>query len=156
MSLPLSLEVALRVTLRARDDLIRAARAIPSENHMWRPSDLAHNVVEIVAHCAAANQFFAAVITGAPIPFRTQEEREAAVQACDTLDKAEAFLNQSVTAVCDAIVSMPEDRLHEQMVMPWGERMTVAQGLLSPSFHMQYHEGQINFIQVLLGDTDYH
>jgi uncharacterized damage-inducible protein DinB len=152
----LTQEVALNATLRTRDDLARALRALPADRLRWQPGDIAQNALRVVAHCATTNLFFAAALSGAPLPYRTHEEQEAAVQSCDTLEKAEAFLNRSVTAVCDVIVSLPESRLSEPMVMPWGERIPLAQGLLSPSYHMQYHEGQLNYLQTLLGDDEYH
>lgn len=156
MSVTLSQQVALAATLRMRDDLIRAARAVPTERHNWSPGGVARNTIYLVAHCAATNLFFAAIFSSSPLPYQTTEEREAAVEGCETIDQAEALLNRSVTAVCDAIVALPEQRIGEQMVMPWGERMPVALSLLAPANHMQYHEGQINYLQTLLGDDEYH
>ena len=151
-----SREVALMLTLRARDDLVRAARAIPADRRDWRPHPLANSAVRIVAHCAAANLFYASVIGAGPLPYRTEEERAEAIDACDTLERAEALLNRGVTALCDALVGYPEVRLSEQMTMPWGERVAAPLGLLLGSSHMQYHEGQLNYIQTLLGDDEQH
>jgi uncharacterized damage-inducible protein DinB len=156
MPLHLCQEVAVKATLRTHDDLARAARAVPENRRLWQAGGVSQNTLRIVTHCATANLLLAAAFTGQPVPYLTQEEREKAIAACDTLDKAEAFLNRSVTAVCDAIVSLPESHLSELIIMPWGERMPVALSLLSPSYHMQYHEGQINYIQTLLGDDEFH
>ncbi|MCC6729629.1 MAG: DinB family protein [Chthonomonadales bacterium] len=152
----LSQEVALSATLRAADDLARAARAVPPERHRWQPGGVARNLLWILAHCAAENRFFAAIYSGAPLPYRTQDEREAAVGACDTLERAQSFLGTSVTELCNAIAALPDNRLSELMVMPWGERLPMALGLLAPAQHMQYHQGQVNLIQALLGDDEHH
>jgi hypothetical protein len=156
MPIHLCQEAALSAALKAREDLVRAARAVPEMRLLWCPGAVARHTLQIVTHCAASNMFLAAVIAELPLPYRTQEEEDAAIESCVTLDLAESFLNRSVTAVCDAIAAVSETRLSQQVAMPWGERMSVAISLLSPSQHMRYHEGQINFIQTLLGDDEYH
>jgi len=156
MPIHLSQEAALSAALKAREDLVRAARSVPESHWSWRPGGVAHHALRILAHCAATNTFLATVIGEQPLPYRTQDEEDAAVESCVTLDMAEAFLNRSVTAVCDAIAQVSEARLKQQITMPWGERMPVAISLLSPSQHMRYHEGQLNYLQMLLGDDEYH
>jgi hypothetical protein len=156
MPIHLTQEAALTAALKAREDLVRVARAVPEERRFWCPAAIARHTVEILAHCAASNTFLAAVIGEHALPYRTQEEEDAAIEACTNLDLAEMFLNRSVTAVCDAIATVSESRLSQQIAMPWGERMTVALSLLSPSQHMRYHEGQINYIQTLYGDDEHH
>lgn len=149
-------QAALVATLRAKDDLVRAARSLPADRLGWRPQPHAPSAVSIVAHCAAANLFFAAVIGSLPLPYRTEDERRQAIASCTTLEQAESFLNRSVTAFCDALVALPEGRLAEQVAMPWGERMPLYAGLWQATQHMLYHEGQINYIQLLLGDDEHH
>lgn len=152
----LSQEVALSAALKAREDFVRAARAVPEARRQWCPGALTPHVIHIVAHAAAANTFLAAIIGDQPLPYRTQDEQSAAVEGCTTLEMAETFLNRSVTAVCDAIATVAPERLAEQIMMPWGERMSLALSLMAPAQHMRYHEGQVNYIQVLLGDDEYH
>ena len=156
MAVPLSQAIALRATLRARDEFSRALRALPPARLLWQPGGLAPHALRIAAHCATSNLFLAAVFSGTELPYRTEDDRRAAIDECATLERAEALLNRSVTAVCDAIVTVPDRRLDDPVSMPWGERMPLALGLLSPCEHMQYHLGQLNLIQTLLGDDDYH
>ena len=152
----LSLEVALTSVLRSRDSLSRAANAVPADKLLWRPGGVSAHTVHIVAHAATANETFAAVFTGGPMPYLTQVDRDSAVAACDTLEKAEYLLNRSVTSICDGIVLLSEERLAQPAIMPWGERLPFAAALLAPAMHMQYHEGQISYIQTLLGDDNYY
>jgi uncharacterized damage-inducible protein DinB len=100
--------------------------------------------------------FLASVIGSQPLPYRTEEERRQAESACETLDQAEDFLNRSVTAFCDAVLALSEARLLEQTAMPWGERAPLAAALMQATAHMQYHEGQLNYLQLLLGDDERH
>jgi len=141
---------------RAADELLRAARAIPSERHFWRPGGLAHHAVRIVAHCGASNLFHAAVLAQAPLPYRTEEEHSAAVDGCQTLEAAAELLGQGTQALLDAVAATPDERLGEPMMMPWGERQPLLAGILEPLLHMHRHAGQLDYIQMLLGDDEYH
>jgi|GEM_PF-943872 uncharacterized damage-inducible protein DinB len=152
----LCLEVAIRATLRSRDNLSRSAEAIPPDKRLWSPSEYMPHCVGIVAHCATSNLFFASAYTGSPLPYLTKTEKEEAIAACDTLEKAIHFLNSSVNKICDNLSSIIDERLEENIIMPWGERMPLALGLLAPANHMDYHDGQLNTYQLFLGDLDPH
>jgi len=156
MSAEVARQAAIAALAREQENLLRAAAAVPPDKHAWFSGGISRNTVEIVAHAAATNMFLASVIAGGPLPYRTQDEQRAAIDACTTLAQADAFLRQSVRAVGDAVTGIPPSRLTEQMTMPWGEKMPVALGLMTPAMHMAYHEGQISFIQALLGDDEYH
>ncbi|HSV74551.1 MAG TPA: DinB family protein [Chthonomonadales bacterium] len=147
---------AAEAASRATTELLRAAHAIPADRHLWRPGGLAHHTVRIVAHCGASNLFHAAVLAQAPLPFRTEEEHSATVNGCQTLDAAAELLRRGAQALLDAIAAMPDERLGEPMVMPWGERQPVLAGILEPVLHMHRHAGQLEYIQMLLGDDNYH
>jgi uncharacterized damage-inducible protein DinB len=156
MSYHICLEVALKATIRSRDDLARAANAISADRRLWRPGEYMNSAVEIVAHSAATNRLFASAFSGEPLPYLTRAEKDAAIRACDTMEKSMDFLNFSVSTVCDTLVKIQDEQLPENIIMPWGERIPLALGILSPAFHMEYHQGQLNAIQLLSGDEDYH
>lgn len=149
-------ETTLISVTRAADDLLRTAEAVPVERRLWRPGGVAQHVVHILAHCGATNRFYAAVIAGELLPYRTQDERDEAIADCDTFPKATAFLNTSVDRLRASIEALSPEQAGQPMVMPWGERLPAALGLMAPVEHMRYHEGQINLIQMLLGDDEYH
>jgi uncharacterized damage-inducible protein DinB len=102
------------------------------------------------------NLVYASVLANAPLPFRSQAESDAATDECDTLPKACAYLHRSLTRLCDTLIALPAERLTEMVILPDGEKMPSALAMLVPANHMQYHLGQINYLQTLMGDEEYH
>lgn len=156
MPAEMSRMVAIAAVQKYASELAREADAIPPDRHHWIAGGVARTPVQIVAHCATMCRFFAAVVTGDPLPYRGQEEQDAAINACSTMAAAIQMLDESARMLVSAYVSLPDSRFDELMVMPWGERVPVPVGLLSPAFHMSYHQGQLCYIQTLLGDDEYH
>jgi uncharacterized damage-inducible protein DinB len=156
MQLHLCQRVALEMTLRAGKALTQAVRAMPAEGLTWKPHDASRHALSLMGHCAVTNLVYAAVLANAPLPFRSQAESDAAIERCSTLPKASAYLQRSLTRLCDTLIAIPADRLTEMVILPDGERMPSALAMLVPASHMQYHLGQINYLQTLMGDEEYH
>lgn len=156
MDVSISQLVAVNCLMNAKEDLEISARAIPAERALWRPGGAAHHAVAIVAHSAIINMFYSSVFTGAPLSNNTQDESNAVITSCIKMDDAIKLLQESVIQVSNAIRSISTIRMEEKMMMPWGERRSMAQALLTPAMHMQYHEGQLNYLQMIFGDDEYH
>jgi uncharacterized damage-inducible protein DinB len=149
-------ETALAATLAAGRDLLTTLRALPVERHLWQPGHIAPSALAIAAHCASENQILAAALSEMPMPFRSQQEKDNFIAQCRTLRTAETLMNRSVAAVCDAIVALPDTKMTVATVLPSGERTTFAQMLPLAAAHLQYHIGQINYLQLLFGDANYY
>ncbi len=55
------------------------------------------------------------------------------------------------------IKSMSDDYLSETFMWSWAERnISYAEFAFIPAWHLDYHAGQINYIQTLYGDGDDH
>jgi uncharacterized damage-inducible protein DinB len=109
--------------------------------------DYGKSVNAILAECAASNFAMAAAISGG----QTRElEKELDFQSLK--DK----VMESAQAVCDAIDSLSDEDLEGETQMPWGAMFPTAEAIFLPASHMNYHDGQINYIQLLLGDTKFH
>jgi uncharacterized damage-inducible protein DinB len=52
--------------------------------------------------------------------------------------------------------SLNEADLDREVTMPWGATFPIATAIFLPASHMTYHDGQINYIQTLLGDAKFH
>ena len=59
-------------------------------------------------------------------------------------------------AVCRAIDTFSEADLGKEVAMPWGAKFPAMVAILLPTSHMTYHDGQINYIQTLFGDAEFH
>lgn len=81
------------------------------------------------------------------------EEYETNKNALD-LDGAVSLLRENTEKLCEAIRSVPDEKLGEQMKF-WGpEPWSVAGVLNYHNWNMTYHIGQVNYIQTLYGDKD--
>lgn len=75
---------------------------------------------------------------------------------CSTKDGGAAELLRATTAFVAALAQADDERLASMETVPWGDTMPVAMVAHIATSHIWYHDGQLNFIQSLLGDGDYH
>jgi hypothetical protein len=63
--------------------------------------------------------------------------------------------NESVSAACSAIRALPAERLDEIVDSPLGKvPLSRLAGILP--MHIMYHSGQLNYIQTMHGDDNFH
>ncbi len=76
----------------------------------------------------------------------------------DTLSKCVDAARENTSSLCAVIESVPDSELEREMTLPFGGGMTVtlADILAMHWWNMTYHLGQINQIQLMLGDKVMH
>lgn len=90
---------------------------------------------------------------------RTTDEKQliAEYQArCSTRDGAQAELSRCVPAFVEALKSASDEKLGSMVTAPWGSELPLMMMAHVASSHLWYHDGQLNYMQCLLGDGDYH
>lgn len=122
------------------------------ENASWSPLDKGRTALDQVAECALIAGFAAGIIQSKEVPpvdwaaFETAKQGLAA-DAAATL-AALAAKTGELTAVLEGLSA---DDAAFEVTLPWGEVVTLA-GLADVVYwNNTYHEGQINYIQTLLG-----
>jgi hypothetical protein len=109
-------------------------------------------VLEQVEECIIVNGLFAALLRGEEI------DREAARNnRCSFVDAADANVQLVASAqeVADAIRALPDVDLAREF--PFWRGPVLGENLIEmPYRNMCYHCGQINFIQTLYGDQEFH
>ncbi|AIE83398.1 hypothetical protein OP10G_0030 [Fimbriimonas ginsengisoli Gsoil 348] len=151
----------MRSTQKALDDVCRAALAVPADHAEWCPMAEARSVLSQMQEIATSGAWFLPIIRdGKPPEFDAHARREALRlrQSFDTVEKCVEAARQSMSELCAAISSFPDDHLEQEVHMPFGGgvSMTMADILSLPSWNMVYHLGQINQIQLMLGDREMH
>ncbi|MEZ5163605.1 MAG: hypothetical protein R2688_07600 [Fimbriimonadaceae bacterium] len=65
---------------------------------------------------------------------------------------------KTTSDLCNLIAEFPDDQLENEVTLPFGGGMTItmADVLSIHYWNTVYHQGQVNFIQMLLGDGDMH
>lgn len=108
-----------------------------------------NSVLELAAECTAVNRMFLAVLTRSVVSAaRTEPQFIDADEACrDLMTSAE-----QLAAVLD---SLPDSALGEEFQHPRAV-MRGDNAVLAAYRNMAYHCGQINTVQLLAGDTEFH
>ena len=119
----------------------------------------ARSVLSQLVECATLPFFFTSLLAGQPMDLsspETQAKRKDLEASITSVDTAEAVSNQSHEALFAAIAALPESKLEEKCPVPWNPDTTFADVVFFAYWNLVYHIGQINYIQLLLGDTEMH
>jgi hypothetical protein len=155
------LDQLVKMTQKAVDDVCRAAEAIPRGREDWSPGGAARSALSQMQELATQGPWYLPIIRDGVVPQFDSAAREAAVQTrarFDSIAKCVQQVRSSTSELCQAIASFPESRFDEEVVLPFGGGITVtmADVLSLPHWNLVYHLGQINQIQLLLGDAVMH
>ncbi len=127
-----------------------AATTAPDRLH-WEPTSegggQTRSVLNQITECIGVNFRFAALLRGEPAL--------DAPPAPQTAAEAQEQLTASAGALAATIRGLSEDALEALIDLPRGPLLT-RNLMLAPYRNMAYHAGQINFIQTLAGDTEFH
>ena len=151
----------VRSTQKALDDVCRAALAVEAEKHDWEPMGHARSVLSQMQEIAASGTWFLPIFRDMKAPEFDEHARKEAVrlrQSYDSVDKCVEAAKISMGELCQAIADFPDELLDHEVQMPFGGGMTLtmADTLSMPGWNMTYHLGQINQIQLMLGDREMH
>jgi uncharacterized damage-inducible protein DinB len=86
----------------------------------------------------------------------SDQERAELVDELDTRHKARAAFEESIQAVVQAASRFTDEEWGESITTQWGTLAKRADFVLWVAYHNFYHDGQINYIQVLNGDAVVH
>jgi len=145
---------ALSAFSRIREIFLKDLEAIPSEAFNKRFSDKTRTVSDITYEVNLVNDHVCALLRGE----EAFEWPDGWVTAPETYRAKDAVIKgfeASSQKVVDLINSYSLADMEVAEMTENGER-TRYQRLQFLTLHMWYHSGQLNFIQTLLGDDDWH
>lgn len=154
-------EQVVRMTQRALDDVCRAARAVPDDKLDWSPMGAARSCLEQMREIAGAAAWFLPIVRDRAAPvFDAHAKRESvrALRAFKTLDACIEGARTGTATLCEAILALEDEHLDEEIHLPFGGGTSLAMVDVALLHHnnMVYHFGQINQIQLMLGDREMH
>jgi hypothetical protein len=148
---------AAKMTRHAWEGLMCTAAFVPEEKRDWVPQGKARTLHDILAECAVLpGRWHTFLLGNDPLPPPDREGYERAKAELNTLEKIRAAGDAAIARLCEQIEAIPDDRLDEERAMPWGQTMTLADRLFICYWNLTYHDGQVNYLQMLLGDTEMH
>ena len=148
-----------KFTLDVVDELMRYAKAVPNDKLTWRPAEHARSVLEILQECATLPAAWAAWLQERPESPPSMEQYApycAQAATLTTLDACETALRENTARLLQVVETLSEADLSQTAVAPWGKTYTLAEGCMLHHWKLTYHLGQVAYIQLLYGDTEYH
>lgn len=151
----------VRATQKALDDVCRAASSVAKDKLEWVAMGDARSVLSQMQEVATAGRWFLPIVRDRTSPEFDEHARREAVrlrQSFDTIEKCIEAARDTTSDLCQAIAAFPDDALEDEMQLPFGGGvvMTMADVLSMHHWNMVYHLGQINQIQLMLGDREMH
>lgn len=153
---------ASRMTREALASLFSAARHVPEDRRDWVPMGEARTVQGLLYECALTTPFYIAAAQGKMAEFAslvpdeaTQELWRTRSEAASTLEGAESVARETYAELCQALESVPDRRLGGVQPHPMdpSRQATAADLLFLAYWNLVYHTGQVNYLQMMLGDV---
>jgi len=153
-------EFVISATSRSVDGLFRTARAMPEDKIDWKPMEHGRTVLDQLQEVAQATTFFSAVLEKKGDPQFSAEHWEQAREArkaWDTLDKCEEVCKANTEKLFELIRGLSEEDLDTTIKFEGSDRdYSLAEVMSFHQTHLNYHHGQLNYMQTLYGDTENH
>lgn len=129
--------------------------AMPEDKQSWVPAIEGavglRTARDQVAECAAANRLFTTILKGEkPTPFHPFEIKSKYA----SLEEAQQDLIASASECAAVIRGLSDEDLAREYPLRWP--MTGYQVIEFPYRNMTYHGGQLNLLQLLYGDSEFH
>lgn len=150
----------IETTRRAAEEFFRYAKAVPADKLEWKPLDAGRSVLDLCRELAMTPTW--AVETINPSGEEHGEEAMAAMQAemnsWTTVEACEAQFEKRAAALYDLYLNLPDERLNDKKWLPYagGRDFSMVEMMEYPSWNLNYHTGQVAYIQILLGDKEMH
>ena len=148
-------QIAASRTQRAVKDLTAAARSTQPDKVNWVAQGEARTILDQLTECVVANLKWRDILRTRQYGNVPRELLEKTLAECATLPDTLARLEQSGAELISAILAVPDEDTADEIESPWGP-YTLADCSLHAYWNMVYHEGQINYVQTLYGDTEEH
>jgi len=150
----------VKLTQKALDDVCRAAAAVPDDRLDWVPMGSVRSALNQMQEIATSATWFIPVVESGVVPHfdaETAANHTRFRRTMETLDACVAEARQSTGHLCQAIIAFPDKDLDKEVTMPFGAGTTTMADVLQMHYwNLVYHLGQINQIQLMLGDRSMH
>lgn len=151
-------EAIVELIQGAAADLFRSARTMPQDKLEWKPAETSRSPLELVQEIVQTTGWTTIILNNRGLPDLGEDPESDARderKAWATLDACETELNNRTPALFEAIQNFPVDQLKETVDLPWGT-MSWLQVIDYAYWNIRYHDGQIQYVQTMYGDTEMH
>lgn len=147
--------------LRAKEQMAQALATTPDDRINWTPSPTARTPIQQVAHAAFVVKGLHGVLDGKPLPAGSTDEADRGLreweQPFSTREQVLDLLEQNSANYVAWLDALTPERLASSFEMPFGfGPAPMSVGLTLIPGHTLWHAAQINYIQTIYGDRDWH
>lgn len=147
-------------TQRAAEEAFRSAKAVPADKLEWSPEDVGRSVLDLCRELAMTPKWAVDTIEGVQGDY--SEEAMTALKneqaAWKTVEDCQAKYEEHAVAMNELFRNLPDERLAETRWLPYygGRDFSMIEMMEYPRWNLNYHAGQISYIQILYGDKEMH
>ena len=149
------LEALTHRSRSAVESFLKAFSFLPEDKRQWKPADTSRTALEILSHATYWTLYFTRILRGEGPLQVSEEEWLGSTQAIQDMEKAQKLAEESGKEFVKAVRKLSAEDLEREVELPWG-RETLAKVVWDNYWHLGYHEGQLNYLQTMLGDTEHH
>jgi hypothetical protein len=150
-------EYMVHAIQKQAQETFRYAKAVPEEKLQWSPLQGARTVLSICQELAMTPTWAVDTIQGND-QWTEEEfaEQKKIMDSWETVDACEKEFQSRFERLRELYLSLPEEKLAETRWLRYegGRDFTYAEMLEYPRWNLNYHLGQIAYIQTLYGDRE--
>jgi replication fork clamp-binding protein CrfC len=145
--------------IRTKEQMAHALATTPDDKLAWSPSPTARSPLHQVTHAAMSTSNIQSMLSGKHLASSGPVELDAAARLADqqftSRQQAIDILEQNSADYLAWLDTLTEEQLASKVDMFFGiVPMTV--GITFPALHMSGHVAQMDYIQTIYGDQDWH
>ena len=154
-----SVDAAKSEFLRAKDRIVRALETTPDDRINWSPSMTARTAIDQVAHVALSIPGIQGWLSGEPFPFKDVQELDTFSRTQEesflTRESVLSLLEENSQGYLEWLDSLTEEQLASTVSM--GPRaFPMMEAISFPADHTRGHAAQMDYMQTIYGDLDWH
>jgi len=144
---------------RAKERAERALATTPDDKINWSPGPCARTPIQLVAHGAMGISGIQGMLVGKPFPYAGIVEADTAWRAAEkeftNREQVLALLEQSSAEYLAWLDTLTAEQLASTLELPFGS-FPMAAAITFAADHLRNHAAQIDYIQTVYGDQDWH
>jgi hypothetical protein len=138
--------------------LLHTFSFVPDDKLNWSPSESCKSALRIVAHCAVSNHGISRMIRGENFegdPTEVFKAMAASELEITTREQAISAMNESLAVVLSSLDTVTDERIGSVPESPMGP-LPMMFWVTLPAMHMMGHSYQVDFLQTVWGDHEFH
>lgn len=144
---------------RAKDRIAKTLATTPDDKINWSPSPTCRTPIHQVAHAAMSIKGMQDWFSGTPFPFADVNEMDSFLRSKEkeftTREQVNELLDQNTQGYYDWLDSLTPEALDSTLETGFGS-FPMRTAITWPADHTRGHAAQMEYIQTIYGDHDWH